>query len=283
MFWLPDAYLSGLIEEDLHLVDLTSLALRLDECQGELSAAPKKTIVAAGVEAACRLFALAGCQAEILVQSGSAANAGEPLLKASGPADRLHAVYKTAQNVMEYSSGIAGRCREMVLRAREASPFVEILVTRKHMPGAKRLSLAAALAGGASIHRTGLSDSILVFDQHREFIGGVEGLASLLPKMRLGFPEKKLAAEVASVEEAVALAKAGIDVLQLERFNLEELKEAVAKVKSAKPETRLLAAGGVSSSNAKDAAATGIDGLVTSWPYFGPPEDVKMTFSRKPK
>ena len=215
MFWMPDAYLSGLIEEDLHLVDLTSLALGLEGCQGKLIASPKKTIVAAGTEAAGRLFRLAGCEAEVLIASGQRAEAGAPLLKASGPADRLHAVYKTAQNVMEYSSSIAGRCRLMAERAREASPFVEILVTRKHMPGAKRLSLAAALAGGASIHRTGLSDSILVFDQHREFIGGVEGLVGLLPKMRLRFPEKMLAAEVASMEEALVLAKAGVDILQL--------------------------------------------------------------------
>ncbi|MDR2456336.1 MAG: ModD protein [Deltaproteobacteria bacterium] len=278
MFWTPDAFLSSLIEEDLHLVDLTSLALGLERKKGAVSAVPKKNLVAAGVEAACRLFELCGCQAEALVQSGKAASQGEPLLKASGPADRLHAAYKVAQNVMEYSSGIAGRCRQMLEKAREASQDIEILVTRKHMPGAKKLSLAAALAGGASIHRTGLSDSILVFDQHREFIGGPEGLISLVPKMRKAFPERKLAAEANGLEEALAFAKAAIDVIQLERFSSETMAEAVREIKAISATAIVLAAGGLSAENAFAAAASGVDGLVTSWPYFGPPADISMVF-----
>ena len=257
MFWMSDAFLTGLIEEDLHLVDLTSLALGLEGCRGEVVASPKKALAAAaGTEAAARIFRLAGCEAEVLVESGFPASAGEPLLKASGQADRLHAVYKTAQNVMECSSGIACRCRLMAQKAKGASPGIEILVTRKHMPGAKRLSLAAALAGGASIHRTGLSDSILVFDQHREFIGGIEGLAKAIPDMRRRFPEKKLAAEVATGNEALILAKAGIDILQLERFSPADMAETVKAAKAARPETAIIAAGGVSADNCESLAST---------------------------
>lgn len=280
MFWMPDDFIDGLIEEDLHLVDLTSQALELSGSRGAVEAAPKERIVVAGSEVAGRMFRRAGCRAEVKISSGQMAEARELIVKASGPGDRLHAVYKAAQNFMEYSSGIAGRCRLMVEKAKKASPHVEVLVTRKHMPGGKKLSLAAALAGGASIHRMGLSDSILIFDQHREFIGGIEGLTRALPGIKRRFPEKKLAAEVASIEEAVALAAAGIDVLQLERFNLAELKAAVRFIKAIRAETAVLAAGGLTADNAEAAAATGVDGLVTSWPYFGRPADVKMTFTK---
>jgi molybdenum transport protein len=278
---MSDAFLSSLIEEDLPLVDLTSRALGLERERGRVEAALKAAGVVAGVEAAARIFTLAGCRAEVTLSSGEELRSGRVFLTATGLADRLHAVYKTAQNVMEWSSGIAGRCRLMAQRAKSASPGVEILVTRKHAPGLKRLSLAAALVGGASIHRTGLSDSILVFDQHRALIGGMDGFVERLPEMRRANPERKLAAEVGSAAEAAILAAAGVDVIQLERLPPSELRLAVQAVKGLNPAIVVLAAGGLDADNAEEVAATGVDGLVTSWPYFGRPADVKMTFSRE--
>lgn len=90
------------------------------------------------------------------------------MLEATGKADKIHAVYKTAQNVMEYSSGISGRARAMVDAARKVNPNVMVAVTRKHFPGTKKISLSAALAGGAIVHRAGLSESILIFLSFRE-------------------------------------------------------------------------------------------------------------------
>jgi molybdenum transport protein len=191
MFWISDEYLRLLIEEDLHILDLTSAALKLETKRGILTAAPKKSCVAAGVEEAARLLKLCGVEAVALAPNGAAVTAGDLLLKAEGPADRLHAAAKTAQNVMEHSSGIASRCAALVRLARQAAPQVEISVTRKHFPGTKRLSLAAALAGGASIHRLGLSDSILVFDQHRVFVGGVKGFAGLVAELSAAFRKKR--------------------------------------------------------------------------------------------
>jgi molybdenum transport protein len=58
--------------------------------------------------------------------------------------------------------------------------------------------------GGASIHRLGLFDSILVFDQHREFTGGSEGFRATVREVGDRFPEKKIVAEAQSPEEALA-------------------------------------------------------------------------------
>ena len=213
------------------------------------------------------------------VRSRQRLEAGQVFLRAEGSAGAIHRSLKIAQNVMEYSSGIATRAAGMLESARKANPHVQLAVTRKHFPGTKRLSLAAAQAGGAIAHRLGLSGSLLVFDQHRVFTGGLDGFAARVSEYRKAFPEQKLGAEVATPEEALLLARAGIDSIQCERFTCADLEETVRGVKAVNAAVQVLAAGGVTGENAAAVAATGVDVLVTTWAYFGKPADIKMVVS----
>ncbi len=277
MFYISDSYIEELIHEDLQHMDVTTMAMGIEDEPGIVECFPKRECTLAGVEEAARIFRTCGAEAEILMPSGSPAAANEICLRARGTAGQLHACYKLAQNVMEYSSGIATRAAAMVAAARSANPRVHVSVTRKHFPGGKALSLKAALAGGASLHRLGLSDSILVFDQHRVFAGD---FAELIPRMAAAFPEKKIAAEADSREEAARWLRAGADIVQCERFSPEELAAFVGEAKGFNPRVTIAAAGGINAANAAEYAATGADVLVTSWVYFGKPEDIKMKFSR---
>lgn len=180
---------------------------------------------------------------------------------------------------MEYSSGIATRAASMLESARKANPHVQLAVTRKHFPGTKRLSLAAAQAGGAIAHRLGLSDSLLVFDQHRVFTAGSTDSPPGCPSAARRFRNRSWAAEVATPEEALLLARAGIDSIQCERFTCADLEETVRGVKAVNAAVQVLAAGGVTGENAEAVAATGVDVLVTTWAYFGKPADIKMVVS----
>ena len=96
---------------------------------------------------------------------------------------------------------------------------------------------------------------------------------------RKAFPEQKLGAEVATPEEALLLARAGIDSIQCERFTCADLEETVRGVKAVNAAVQVLAAGGVTGKNAAAVAATGVDVLVTTWAYFGKPADIKMVVS----
>lgn len=278
MIFIPDRYIETLVEEDLGLLDLTTAAMGVGEKPGVVECYPKRACVVACVEEAARIFEKTGARADVPHMGGSSLEAGELCLVARGTAEQLHAAYKVAQNVMEYASGIATRTAAVVRNARSVAPQIEVAVTRKHFPGTKRLSLKAALAGGAQVHRLGLHDSILVFDQHRVFAGGTEGFLSLVREMAFRCPEKKIAVEAATPEEALAFARAGADVVQCERFELGGLRETVEAVRAVDPRIKISAAGGVNADNAADYAATGVDILVTSWVYFGKPEDIKMRF-----
>ena len=150
--------------------------------------------------------------------------------------------------------------------------------TRKNVPGTKALSVKAIKAGGGIMHRLGLSETLLVFAEHRLFLNDTP--AATLAQLRRAQPEKKIIVEVADPEEAQRWADAGADVLQLEKFT----PEAVAACRQAldlspgSVRPLLAAAGGIRADNAAAYVAAGADLLVTSAPYTAPPKDVQVTF-----
>jgi molybdenum transport protein len=280
MFYVPDSYLENLLEEDIHLMDATTAALGIENSPGSVECIAKRECIAAGIEEASRIFELAGARTVVKSRDGERVHEGAALLEAFGKAGQLHAAYKAAQNILEYAAGIATRTAALVENARSVSPCIEVCVSRKHFPGTRRISLKAALAGGARVHRLGLSDSILVFGQHREFLDSRE-LIPMISNMKKIFPGKKIAAEADTPEEALSYAKAGVDIVQCERFTPKNLQIVAHDAKKISRGITISAAGGINADNAAVFGATGVDILVTSWPYFGKPEDIKIKFSRR--
>ena len=70
--------------------------------------------------------------------------------------------------------------------------------------------------------------------------------------------------------------------MQCEKFACELLAETVGALRSVRDNIVILAAGGINGDNAAQFAATGVDVLVTSWPYFGKPADIKVTMEKSP-
>ena len=276
MFDISDNYLEALMEEDLPFMDLTTMSMGIGEVPGILECYPKRACVLAAVEEAARLFEKRCCEVEIIFPSGTLAEGEQVFMRVKGTAGAFHSCYKKAQIMLEYCSGIATRTNDMLKNARTTNPLINVSVTRKHFPGGKALSLKAALIGGASVHRLGLSDSILSFDEHRVF---VDDFLSLIPVMAKRFPEKKIGVEADSVQDALNYVKAGADIVQCEKFKFDELKYFVEEARSISKSVIISAAGGINASNAGEYAATGVDLLVTSWVYFGKPEDIKMRMS----
>lgn len=287
-----DAFLDELLLEDCPYMDLTVELLGIGDRPGELVCSPREDCVIAGVETAAALWEKCGARVDRHARSGDRLAAGQAALSVRGRAADLHRALKIAQNIMEYMTGIATRAADMLERARAARSDVQVAVTRKNFPGAKRLCLEAAICAGARVHRLGLSDSVLIFDQHRVFLrdesrpGAAETatsptpaelLAARVPALRRALPEKKLAAEVGTPEEAFLLARAGLDTIQCEKFSSTELAATVKQIRLMRPDVLILAAGGIRADNAADYAAAGADVLVTSWVYTGKPTDIHIT------
>ncbi len=271
---LSDAAIAQLIEEDVPYFDLTTFGLGIGQQPGAIEFYSRHPMVICGTEEAKRVFELCGATVQAPIESGTSLMADQLILKATGSAEALHIAWRIALNLMEYTSGIASRTNQLVRAAHQINPSVGIVGTRKVFPGTRKLSTKAILAGGAIPHRLGLSETILIFKEHLTYLGGMSGLLKHLPELKQRFQEHKIAMEVETAEDAWAIAEAGIDMIQFDKVAWATLKLLVESLKQQYPSIKLAVAGGITLDNVQEYASTGVDLLVTSFPYFGQPADI---------
>ena len=269
---LSDEALNRLLADDVPAGDLTTESLGLRGQPGRLEFRARGAMTVCGVEEATRLFALAGASAHERVLSGASVEDETLLLTAEGSADTLHQAWKVAQTLVEWASGIASEAAALV---RAAAP-VPVACTRKNVPGTKALSIKAIQAGGAILHRLGLSETLLVFAEHRLFLD--ESPSATIARLQTRQPEKKIVVEVVSEDEALMWACAGAQVLQLEKFAPSAVRACRTRLDMEGLRPVLVAAGGVRVDNAAEYVAAGADLIATSAPYSAAPCDVRVQF-----
>jgi molybdenum transport protein len=276
---LGDEALREMLAEDVPYGDLTTRSLGIGGEAGCMSMRARCAMRVCGTEEAARLVELAGGRVLGGVASATQVTEGEELLRAEGNVAALQVAWKTAQTLIEYLSGIATCAASIISSLRAAGFDLPLACTRKNFPGTRHLSAKAVAAGGAVAHRLGLSETLLVFPDHRVFVDKAT-LPTIFSDIHRRVPEKKLVAEAGSLEEAIMLAQAGADVLQLERFPPEALAACKAALEERRLAPLLAPAGGVTLENALAYARAGADFLVSSAPYFAAPCDVAVRFSR---
>jgi molybdenum transport protein len=279
-FRIVTARLEAMLREDAPYGDLTTLALDIGDARGQAVLRAGATMTLCCAEEAEALFRLAGCNdVHRVAASGALLEEGGTILTAEGPAAALHLAAKVAQSLMEITSGIATRAARIRAEARTARPDIVVACTRKHLPGAKDVMLKAITTAGCVPHRLGLSDSLLVFAQHRAFLGR-EPAHRWVSRVRASQPGRKVVVEAESVDEAVLLSHAGVDIVQCDKLSPEQFAE-VARAMADHPARPLLAAtGGVTEANAGAFARAGADILVTSAPYSAAPLDIRVSMER---
>lgn len=276
-FYFPDHDLDQFLLEDAPYGDLTTQLLGIAHKQGVITFTTRHETVVACAEEVARLLEKAGCTTTLSVPSGTTVEAEQKILEATGSAGALHLGWKVAVNLLESACGIAGRTRRIVDQAKRANPDVSVVATRKVFPGTKRIATKAVYSGGACPHRLGLSETILVFDHHRVFLGGLEGFLTHLSDYRRDASEKTIAVEVTDRNEALMVAAAGADIIQVDKLSPDQLAELVTAVRATGSTIKIAAAGGVNETNAYQYASTGVDILVTSSMYFGKPADIRVS------
>jgi molybdenum transport protein len=272
---LWDEPLRALLSEDAPHGDLTTGALSLGATPAKIEFEARGPMTVAGIEAAARLLTLCGVRTQLKVRSGDTVPPATALLRGEGPADAVLLGWKVAQNLVEHSSGMAGAVAAMVRLLRQAGHAVPVACTRKCAPGTRWWAAQAIVAGGGVMHRLGLSETLLVFPEHRALLGDTAWLAQLAA-LRGRLPERRRVVEVGDADSALAAAAAGAEVLQLERFAPGELRALRERLRTAGHTVRLAPAGGVTLANALAYAEAGADLLVSSAPYLAAPADVQV-------
>lgn len=280
MYFIDDENIGRLIKEDVPYLDLTTLVLGIGNQPGVISFTAREFTILAGVEEVLRIFTRLNIDVLHSRPSGSQVESGETFIIAEGPASQLHMAWKVSLNILEYCSGIATRTRNLVDKAQAVNPPISIVATRKSFPGTKVLSINSVLAGGGFPHRLGLSESILIFKQHVNFLGGFTSLPEMIDSIRMKACEKKIIVEVEEKEEAVLLARVGVDGLQFDKVPVDDLQIIVERIRKIDPNITLIAAGGINNSNVDKYAATGVNAIATSAMYFGKPSDIGVIIEK---
>lgn len=278
MVYISDYTIEKFIKEDIPYIDLTTLMLDIAGQNGRILFECREEAVICGTEEVLRVFQKLNITPINHLPSGTRVAPMTIVAEAEGSAENLHMAWKVSQNILEYTSGIATRTARILAKAKKVNPNIELLTTRKVFPGTKELSVKGIIAGGGMPHRLGLSETILVFKQHLNFVGGLDAFISMVNGLKAKSSEKKIIIEIKTIDEAIKACKAGVDGVQFDKMPYTELSRAVELIRSINPSIVILAAGGINEGNAGEYAKTGIDAIVTTAVYFGKPVDfgVKM-------
>jgi nicotinate-nucleotide pyrophosphorylase (carboxylating) len=249
------ALVRAALAEDVGTGDVTTLATVDAQARAGALITQKAPGVIYGLEAAEATFALLDVDAsfERLVAEGEWREDGGPVLSIEGSARALLTGERTALNFLAHLSGVASMAARA---AREVhGTGARVLDTRKTIPGLRALEKAAVAAGGATNHRAGLYDAILIKENH---IAAAGGIARAIERARAAAPELADTLEVevrdaSEIEEALA---AGAPRLLLDNMDESRLRAAVAQVAG---RAELEASGGVSLRTLRSVAETGIE------------------------
>lgn len=133
------------------------------------------------------------------------------------------------------------------------------------------MAIKSIVAGGALPHRLNISETILVFKNHMNIIGGFKEFLGKVDAIKREACEKKLIVECDNIMDARRLAEAGVDGIQFDKLleidNLEKLKIDY-------PNITILLAGGINEDNVDKFSRSFIDGIVTTSLYTAKPLDL---------
>ena len=175
-----------------------------------------------------------------------AENGGQKIKLATvtGPVSHLLRGERTALNSMSRCSGVATLSNQCVQIANKHKWGGEVAGTRKTTPGFRLVEKYGLLVGGASTHRLDLSQMVMLKDNHVWSCGGSIEAAVKKARGVSGFSQK-IEVECQSLEEALIAAGAGADVVMLDNFGPDKLKEDAKVFKEKYPHVVVEASGGI--------------------------------------
>jgi nicotinate-nucleotide pyrophosphorylase (carboxylating) len=238
------------LAEDLGWGDVTTEATVPAELRAKGVLLAKAPCVVAGLDVAAEVFQQLdpGCGFDRRKKDGDRCAAGDVIAEVRGGAAPMLTAERTALNFLQRLSGIATLTRRFVDAAGGA---IIVLDTRKTTPTLRALEKYAVRAGGATNHRSGLDDGILIKDNHIRLAGGV---AEAVKRMKDDDPEMSIEVEAQSLEQVDEALAAGVTLILVDNLPLEAIKEAVRR---AQGRAKVEISGGVTLDRLPELAKTG--------------------------
>ena len=273
------ALIQEALREDLGHGDVTTQALVPEGLEGEGEIKAKEELVLCGVEVARLVFQELDPDLEFepLRLDGALLAAGEVAVRLRGRVASILQGERVALNLLQHLSGVATLTRRFVEEIKGLP--AKIIDTRKTTPGLRVLEKYAVVTGGGVNHRFGLSDGVLIKDNHIQACGSVK---RALKRARQNLPHVyRVEIEVKTLAELEEALEAGAEAVLLDNMDLETLRQAVTLARQRNPQVVLEASGGVSLENVRAVAETGVDLIsIGRLTHSAPAVDLNLKLTR---
>lgn len=245
------------LEEDVGSGDITAMLIPAEKVS-RARVITRESAIICGVEWVNEVFRQVDPEVAVTwhVQDGERVQPDQLLFELHGPARALLTGERAALNFLQLLSGTATTCADYA--ALVAHTQVQLLDTRKTIPGLRSAQKYAVSCGGCHNHRMGLYDAFLIKENHIAACGGINAAVA---KAREIAPGKPVEVEVENLEEMQMALKAGADIIMLDNFSLEDMRQGVS-VNASRPaagRAKLEASGNVSKATLAEIAETGVD------------------------
>jgi nicotinate-nucleotide pyrophosphorylase (carboxylating) len=253
---LEEAAIRLALEEDLGSGDITTLAVIPENVRVRAEIIFKQAGVLAGIPVFRRVFESIDPSVEVtpLLDEGSYVDKIPTVVAVlEGPARAILTGERTALNFLQRLSAVATRARSFAQLASANS--TKILDTRKTTPGLRVFEKYAAGIGGATNHRFGLFDAILIKDNHVRLAGGVARAVRLAREKQ---PNIKVEVETTTLDEVREALSENPDVILLDNMRPEQIREAI-QIISGKCSVEV--SGGVNFENIAGYLIPGVDAI----------------------
>lgn len=253
--------ISGALAEDFgEKGDVTSQAVLPAGTRARARLVAREQLVVAGLPACEIAMDLASerlggrVETNVVVCEGERISAGAELARFEGDALPILAAERTMLNLVARLAGIASLTARAV--AEVAGTGARVSDTRKTTPLLRELEKYAVAVGGGENHRARLDAQILVKDNHKEVLGGIDAVIERLRASGAELGEAEI--EVESLDEYRAVVEAGLGWILLDNMTPEQVRACVA---TGRGTSRLEVSGGLRPGTLRGYAEAGVDRL----------------------
>ena len=241
------------LEEDLGSGDLTA-ALVPPEALARARVVVRESAVLCGLDWFGEVFRQLDPTIQLAwsAKDGDVLEPGQLVCELNGKARPVLTGERTGLNFLQTLSGTASLAARYVAEVEGTS--ATILDTRKTIPGLRLAQKYAVRCGGASNHRVGLYDAVLIKENHIRAAGSIA--AAMQATARLAQDGVMIEVEVESLDELEQALAAGARRILLDNFDNATLREAVGRTAG---RAALEASGGVDLQTVRGIAESGVD------------------------
>jgi nicotinate-nucleotide pyrophosphorylase (carboxylating) len=252
-----DAYLKNLIEsslsEDIGSGDVTTEATIPAEAKSTAEMLAKQDMVLAGLDVAREVFLYLDPTVQFtpLAKDGDRIKTGTVMARVSGNTRALLTGERVVLNFLQHLSGVATLTAKYVEKVKGLK--VEVLDTRKTLPGLRQIEKYAVRMGGGKNHRMGLYDMVLIKDNHIKAAGSI---TKAVEAARKKAGQLKIEVETKNLDEVREALAAKADTIMLDNMPVEIMREAVKLIAG---RALVEASGNVTLDTIHAIAETGVD------------------------